>query len=886
MPELPSGTVTFLFTDFEASTELLQRLGDSSYAKVLAEHHRLLHTIFAQAGGWEAGGQGDSVLAVFSRASAAVGAAVTAQLALARHSWPEGVEPRVRMGLHTGEPLMVSEGYAGLDVHRAARICEAGSGGQILLSLTTSTLTSDNLPAGVRLRDLGSYRLRDLQEPTRIFQVLHPGLPDEFPPLRSLDAFDNNLPRQLTGFVGRKHEIEEVRRLLSSSRLLTLTGAGGVGKTRLALRVAEEMLEEYRDGVWLVDLAALSDPALVTQTVASAVGIREMPGRPLLATLLDSLERKRHLLILDNCEHLVSACAHFAEAVLRRCPEVRILATSREPLAVSGETTWIVPPLSFPDVRRLPPPERLGEYEAVRLFLERTVAIRPTFALNRDNTPAVAVVCQRLDGMPLAIELAAARMNVLTAEQIAARLDDRFHLLTGRSRTVLQRHQTLRGAIDWSYDLLSQRERLLLQRLSVFAGGWTLEGAEGVCSGNGLDEPDVLDALTQLAFQSLTLIDEHPGSVRYRFLETVRQYGRDRLRESGEEEAARRRHRDWYLAFVERAERELEGSQQTAWFETVEAEHDNLRAALEWSVERGETAAALRMATSLGHFWFVHGYMAEGRKWLETALAGPGDVPAPLRAKALRTAGWLAVFGQGDYPAGRVLLEESLRLWRGITDKQNIAQLLHDLGSVAAHLGEHGRARDLYEESLDLRRTIGDRVGSAVSLHNLGRVAYRQEDYATAWALLQESLAIWHNAGHRDSAGMVLTNLGLVVCRQGEHAQARSLLRQGLALHREFGDKRRIAFSLEAFGSLAVAQEKGARGARLFGAAEALRESLGSPLPPADRPDYDRGVAAARAGIGEDAFTAAWAEGRGMTLDEAVREAEGFGGEDATEAGG
>jgi non-specific serine/threonine protein kinase len=857
----------------ESSTELLQHLGDSVYAEILAEHHKLLRSVIAATKGRQVSTQGDSFLAVFARASDAVAAAVAAQSAIARHPWPAGTTPRLRMGLHTGEPIVVSGEYAGLDVHRAARICAAGHGGQILLSQATSSLVAENLPPGARLRDLGSHRLKDLQEPTRIFQVLHLDLPSEFSRLTSLEALRHNLPSQLTGFVGRTGEVEDAKRLLSSRRLLTLTGAGGVGKTRLALRMAEGVVEEYPDGVWLVDLATLSDGALVVQTAASILGVREAPSHPLSATLLSFLEQKNLLIILDNCEHLTSACAAFAAMVLRRCPDVKILAASRVPLGVSGETVWSVPPLAFPDSRRLPPLENLAEYEAVKLFLERTAAIQPAFALTPDNAASVAAVCQRLDGMPLAIELAAARTSAMTVQQIAARLDDRFRLLTGGSRTALPRHQTLRGAIDWSYGLLAEKERVLLRRLSAFAGGWTLEAAEGICADADVEKLDVLDTLTQLTFKSLILVSEHSGSVRYRFLETVRQYARDRLLESDEEAAVRNRHRDWYLTFAERAEQELAGPQQAAWFDKVEAEHDNLRAALEWSFQSGELEAELRLATAVREFWYVRGYMAEGRSWLERGLRRRADAPPALRAKALRTAGWLAVFGQGDYVGGRALHEESLHLWRQLEDKRNIAQSLHDLGVVEAHLGEHAAARHLYKESLALRQEAGDRIGSAISLHNLGRVAYREGDYATAGALLQQSLAILQEAGYQHAIAMVLTNLGLVACRQGEYARARSLMRQGLALHRELGDQRRMAFSLEGFASLAAAQSEDTRAARLFGAAEALRETLGSPLPPADRPDYDRGVAAARTGVEESAFAAAWAEGRSLTPDEAIREA-------------
>jgi len=574
MPDLPTGTVTFLFTDIEGSTALLQYLGDRRYADVLGEQRRLLRAAFQAGGGHEVDTQGDAFFVAFRRGQDAVATAAAAQRAITTHPWPDSAPVRVRMGLHTGEPTLVAGGYVGLDVHRAARIGSAGWGGQILLSQATHDAVTDNLPPGVSLRDLGEHRFKDLQRREQIFQLLHPDLPADFPPLRSLDALPNNLPRQLTSFIGREREMAEVKRLLTTTRLLTLTGSGGCGKTRLALQVAADLVEEFANGVWLVELAALTDPALVPQAVASALGVREEPGRPLLATLSDYLKAKRLLLLLDNCEHLVAACAYLAEALLRACPHLRILATSREALNIAGETVWRVPSLSLPDLLHLPSVEHLTQYEAVRLFIERALISRPDFVLTSQGAPSVAQVCHRLDGIPLAIELAAARVKVLSVEQIAARLDNRFRLLTSGSRTALPRQKTLRAAIDWSYDLLSETERMVLRRLSVFAGGWTLEAAEAICVGEGIEWHEVLDPLMQLVDKSLVMMEEQGGTVRYRLLETVRQYGRDKLPASGEADVVRGRHRDWYLALAERAEPELLGSNQAVWLERLETEHD------------------------------------------------------------------------------------------------------------------------------------------------------------------------------------------------------------------------------------------------------------------------------------------------------------------------
>ncbi|MGQ0571571.1 MAG: adenylate/guanylate cyclase domain-containing protein, partial [Armatimonadota bacterium] len=479
--------VTFLFTDIEGSTELLQRVGDRSYKEILEDHHRLLRAAFEKDEGHEVDTQGDAFFVAFPEAGNAVAAAVAAQRAVTAYSWPDGVVVRVRMGLHTGEPTLGPGGYVGIDVHRAARICSAGHGGQILLSETTCGLARTALPEGISLRDLGEHRLKDLARSEHISQVVVPGLPADFPPIKSLDVRTNNLPSlELTSFIGREHEMEEIKRLLSSARLVTLMGPGGAGKTRLALQVAADLSEKFPNGVWLAELAPLSDPTMVVQTVATVFGVREMPGRPLQDTLVDYLRTRELLLVLDNCEHLVAVSAHLASALLRGCPRLRILATSREALAAAGEATYRVSSLSTPDPGRVRSVEQLTQFDATRLFLERAALSNPRFVVTDAQAPIVAQVCHRLDGIPLAVELAAARVNVLSVDQIARRLDDRFRLLTAGSRADLPHHQTLRATVEWSYELLPKDERLLFQRLSVFAGGFSLEPAEVNARGRGL----------------------------------------------------------------------------------------------------------------------------------------------------------------------------------------------------------------------------------------------------------------------------------------------------------------------------------------------------------------------------------------------------------------
>lgn len=871
MPKLPSGTVTFLFTDIEGSTELLQRLGDTRYARVLADHYALLRDVFGRHGGQQISTQGDGLLVVFSRAGDGVSAAVAGQRAVLAHSWPEGMSLRVRMGLHTGEPLIMAGDYVGLDVHRAARICAAGHGNQILVSMTTGGLVEGSLPPDIGLRNLGLHVLRDLRQPEKIFQAVHPDLPGEFPTLRSLDVIPNNLPRQLTSFIGREREIAEVKRLMASTCMLMLTGSGGAGKTRLALQVAADLIETYADGVWLVELAGLSKPELVPNTVASVLNLREMPGRPLQTTLLDHIGRRELLLVLDNCEHLVGACAELATILLRSCPGLRILATSREPLGISGETVWRVPSLALPTASQAPTAEELMQCEATRLFIERATAVQPGFNLSPQNAGVVAAVCRRLDGIPLAIELAAARLRALSVEQIGDRLDERFRLLIGGGRTALPRQQTLRGALDWSYDLLPSQERVLLRRLSVFAGGWTLEAAEAACAGEGLETREILDLLTQLVFKSLVLMDAQEERVRYRLLETVRQYGRDRLDESGETAAALKRHLDWCLQLAERAEPELIGANQTVWLDRLEVEHDNLRAALEWSgVDESCGDAGLRLAGALWWFWHVHGYFSEGLVWLESMLSRSRDASASARAKALAGAGFLA-HRHGDYDGSSRLCTESLALYRELGDVTAMGRPLHILGAIAEVQGDYARARSLFMESLVMGRQAGDKRRMAIALNAVGEVARCQDNYEAARASYEESLALSRHVGDKRHAAIVLANLGHVALHQGDHNAAAMLFKEALTQAQQLAYRLGIAEYLAGLGGVAAATGRHRRAARLLGAADALLSLLSAVLEPPDRLEYVQSLAAARAGLNDDAaFESAWAEGTAMEVSRAV----------------
>jgi predicted ATPase/DNA-binding SARP family transcriptional activator len=698
---------------------------------------------------------------------------------------------------------------------------------------------------------------RDIKRlPDRSPQCL-PSSPVLDPPKPS--AHPHNLPLQLTSFIGREQQMAEVHQLLATRRLVTLVGAGGCGKTRLALQVAADLLEAYADGVWLVELAALADSALLSQTVASALGVREQPGRSLSQTLVDYLKPRSLLLVLDNCEHLLTACAHLAEGLLHGCPNLQILATSREGLGLVGEQTYRVPSLSLPDPEHLPPLERLPDFESVQLFADRAVLSQPTFVLTAANAAAVAQLCVRLGGIPLAIELAAVRVKALSVQQIAARLDDRFRLLTGGSRTAMPRQQTLRALIDWSYDLLTDPERMLLRRLSAFAGGWTLAAAEAVCVGGGIEEWDVLDLLTALVEKSLVQYEQQEEA-RYRLLETIRQYGRDRLLEAGESDSVRHRHLAFFLRLAERAGPELSGAKPAAWVERLEREHDNLRAALTWSQTAGRAEAGLRLAGALGWFWEMRGYWQEGAEWLVVLLTGPGaEARTAVRAKALFGAGKLAWY-LGDYRTERALYEESLAVFRELGDRHGIATALGGLGSVdgsralreeslalfrelgdrhgtasslgglgweALYQGEFRTAQALYEESVAIFRDLGDRYGILTSLDGMGRVALHQGDHGTARALYEESLATARELGAISSITVSLDHLGLIAQEEGDYAAARTLYEECLVIRREVADTWGIAWTLVHLGLLARRQEDYGTARSLLEECLALRRKLG-----------------------------------------------------------
>jgi predicted ATPase/class 3 adenylate cyclase len=837
--------LTFLFTDAEGSTHLWEQFPDQM-RQAMVRHDALIESAVAQ---WRGvvvrpRGEGDSRFAVFARATDAIAAAGAIQRALSVEPWTVPAPVRVRIALHTGEADLRDGDYYGSAVNRCARLRSVAHGGQTLMSQITYDLARDALPEGVSLRDLGEHSLKDLKRSEHIYQLVIAGLPADFPPLRVPEGFHTNLPAVLTSFIGREREMAEVKQLLTSTRLLTITGAGGAGKTRLALQVAADLLDSFADGVWLIELAPLSDATLVAQLVANGLGIREEEGRPLIQTLEDSLRGRSLLLILDNCEHLVQGVAQLAQTLLSGAPKLRILATSREPLGIAGEMAWCIPPLSSPGLHETAALSNLTQYDAVKLFIDRALAVRPGFAVTNQNAPAVAQICARLDGIPLAIELAASRVRVLSAEEIAARLDDRFRLLVSGSRTALPRQQTLRALIDWSYDLLTENERVLLRRLSVFSGGWTLQTAEEVCSGGSIETWEVLDLLAHLIDKSLVVAEPQDGRERYRFLEMIRQYAQERLAQSKETDEFAHKHAEHFMKTAEESYGELWGPNQGYWLTQLETEHDNLRTALDWMTQDvGRADMLLRMAGSLWRFWEIHGYISEGRAWLEHALALNPDASAYLRANGLRGAGMLAR-QQGDYAQAEAMHEQSLALFRDLEDKLGIARELDVLGEIAQCQGNYPQAIELHTESLALRRGIDDKEGIAVSLGQLGSIARDRGQYQYARDLLEQSLELNRQRGDKLYTALSLNNLGLVECLLCDYERAILLFEEAVSLYRELDDRLGISNTLHNLGNVAKDQGHLQRAVALYQECLALKQALGD----------KRGIAGVMADLAEVAL--------------------------------
>ena len=877
---LPTGTVTFLFTDIEGSTRLWEQHSEAM-RDALARHNQILDDIIARRG-VVFKTVGDSFCAAFATATDALEAALTIQKALWAEEWMGGLRLRVRMALHTGAAEQRDGDYFGQALNRVARLLAAAHGGQTLVSAATHQLVRDALPGGATLEHLGEHSLRDLSRPEQVFHLCHPDLPGDFPPLRGTSHAGppGNLPQQLTSFIGRERELAAVTGLLRDHRLVTLTGSGGCGKTRLALRAALEVRGDYPDGAWLAELESLSDPALVARTVAAALGLREQAGQTPAQTLAESLKGKRMLLVLDNCEHLLSACADLAEALLHACPLVTLLTSSHEALGIAGEQAYRVPSLSVPDTRQPSTVESLSGCESVRLFLDRAALSRADFRLTAPNAPALASVCRHLDGIPLAIELAAARVRSLSVEEIDSRLDSRFRLLTGGSRTALPRQQTLRALIDWSYSLLGGREKLLLNRLAVFAGGWTLDAAEAVCSGGDIEEWEILDLLTGLVDKSMAMVETQAGRTRYRMLETVRQYAREQLQGSGETDAVRARHRDWCLAFAETPPASGGTRRYEPWrqnYDRLLTEQDNLRAAFAWCHEAGraepeaeEVETGYRLAVALFEMWSSLEHYLEGRAVLAPMLARRGaGTPTCARLYAFYFAGRLAL-NVREYDSARALQAEALATAQALQDKSGLGAVLHDLAWISTEQGDHQAAHALAAEGLAFYLECGDTLGNLGMRHLLAIIAEHERDYAAAYIQYEECLRLGVGMGQQAGEGWNLHGMGFAALRLRDHAAARTHLRAGLRWFVQNEIQVGKVWSLDRLGELAAAEGRGREAVRLLGAAEQGRQVGGSTLNADDRADSDRRLASLQAALGAAAFAEAWAEGTGLTLEQAV----------------
>ncbi len=906
----PSTVKALLFTDIEGSTRLWAQEPDRM-RPALARHDALLRAAVESNRGAVVKTTGDGIYAAFDDPLDGVHATLSIQRALADPAATLGIPLRVRCALHVGAVEHREGDYFGTAVNRTARIMGAAHGGQVLVSEGAADLLADRLPPGVALRDLGSIRLRDLATPARVYQLVQRDLRQDFPALRSLEATPNNLPEQVTSFIGRERELAEARALLGGTRLVTIVGPGGIGKTRLSLQIAADVLDAHPDGVWYIELASIVDAALVPKAVAQVLGLQEDADIPVAQAVCAHLASRRLLLVLDNCEHLVDACARLADAVLRAAPGVRNLATSREPLNVAGEQTYPLPPLALPDPKSRV--EDAARSDAGQLFVERARLRQPGFALSERNVQAVAQICARLDGIPLALELAAARVGVLTVEAIAARLNDRFRLLTGGSRTALPRQQTLRALIDWSYDLLGAGERMLFNRLSVFAGGFTLPAAEAVCADRELAPEDVFDLLIGLTQKSLVVPDGN--GARYRMLETIRDYARYRLEERGEALAVRVRHRDHFVTLAEEAEPHLEGGhEQPAWLTQLDVEHDNLRAALACSIDESEDAEVdLRLCGALYRFWAHRGHAHEGRQWCIAALSRTDERPGtPARLKALHASGTLA-WRLGDITVARTLLEQALALSRALGDRVREGRVLSNLGGVAIHQadevaaqafleqavaihkatgnramearvlnnvaalavnrGRFPEAQTAVERALALSRSLNNPMEEATALSHLGFLAQQRGEYAQAQALHERALATARKFGVREFEVEELRHVGEIALAQGDLAAARAHFRSALATSREIGNQHEIVLCLEAIATLMAQSALHESAARLCGAADAMRHAIATPRAYSAREQYDTTMTRCREALGEAAASAAVAAGLASPSDLAIANA-------------
>lgn len=911
MSALPVGTVTFLFTDIEGSTRLWEQ-NPQEMRSALAKHDAILKESIESNNGQIVKTTGDGIHAVFSKAMDAINASILAQGSFQTSEFFKNsqVSINVRMGLHTGEAELRDGDYFGGTLNRASRIMSIGYGGQTLISGTTLQIAQEHLPAEVSVLDLGRHQLKGLIKSERIFQISTPDLQQEFPPLKSQSHPTNNLPAELTSLIGRERELAEAASKLEEARLLTLIGPGGTGKTRLSIQLGSQFLSNFEDGVWLVEFASIADPSLILQTIASTFEIGEVPGVPLNTLVHDYLREKHLLIILDNCEHLVEASAKVADEMLHVATNIKIIASSREALGINGETVYRVPSLSLPEENAVTKDAAM-RFESVQLFVERASAANRKFFLTDENAASVAQICTRLDGIPLAIELAASRITVFSPEQIAKRLDHRFKLLTGGSRTALPRQQTLRALIDWSYDLLTGDERALLRRLSVFAGGWTFEAAETICN-----NVDMFEHLPQLINKSLVTVKNENDEPRYFLLETIRQYARDKLLEYGEGEGTRNRHLAFYLNMAETAQPGLlKRSHELEWLTRLETEYDNIRTAIEWGLSI-EPVAVMRIVYLLTFFMITKNHSGEGHHWGVEALKQNSD-RKPLNTEENVYKGRLLAtmsvfsFSMGDNRTTRIEADQAIELLRSTNEKWSLALTLgfrasadfltgnaevaisasqeairmaeelgenYILGAVLSSAsrveafakGDYAKAYEVHEKACELLKEDGSRWMYAITLYGFGNIAIALKEFKTARNKFNLAMQIMHELGSKRNVTMIKSDLAHILRYEGNYPQAMASYRETILEWQRIGHRAAVAHQLECLAFITKGLEKFEKATLLLSAADALRQRIEIDMNHLEREEYEKEIAELKARIDEKEFSSIWAEGRSMTMEQAI----------------